>query len=82
MRELNEAEEIPPTITMGMMDGREFIDALVRYVREKKLDKQSEDRVVGELDATKRHLEDMRTLVFDKSEIVVSGVSDGELPKR
>lgn len=67
---LEEGQRVEPTFTMPEYELAEFLKSMAELAEEKgiKTDKQlqEETKTKGVLEATKFHLEDMRSLVFKK----------------
>lgn len=62
-----EAWIIKPAMRIPEQMTRDLIQAFVEYAKERNYP-VSEDATKGKLEATEKHLEDMRTLVFKKNE--------------
>lgn len=67
-KEIKENELVKePTIRLRNPLGKEFLQAVVNSARKQGI-KPDENKLEGELTATKKHLEDMRILVFKNNE--------------
>jgi hypothetical protein len=53
-----------PTLRIPREHGKEFFESMAKVADERGFPSPSEENVKGLLEATERHLEDMRTLVF------------------
>lgn len=65
-------EDFKPTFRIPINVLHEITAAFVQYAREKKMPEPTKDFAEGELTATKKHLEDMRKLVFEEK-VVIEG---------
>ena len=59
-----EAANTPPTMILEERDLRELLSAFAKLGQERGIQSLDESTAKGKLEATERHLEDMRTLVF------------------
>jgi hypothetical protein len=60
-------QDIAPTASIRTEDMREIVRAFVKYAQEQGFKSSDETFNKGKLEATEKHLEDMRTLVFKKN---------------
>ena len=63
---MKEWENYEPTFRFPNNMSKYFMEAMGEFVKNNWLDKKTESRMVGELEAQSKHLEDMRKLVFKK----------------
>lgn len=59
-----EAWAAKPLFTMERSVAKELISAFIKSAKQTGIPMPTEDRMLGELEATKKHLEDLRNLVF------------------
>lgn len=52
-----------PTLTLDRVEGEEFLTAMAEALQRENIKPPEPHRLEGEIDATKRHLEDLRTLL-------------------
>lgn len=60
--EFKEGEIIEPLLVMPIEEFDKFAIAMATYAKDKGLDRKMEDRNEGELNATKKHLRDLRDI--------------------
>lgn len=66
MEPIKENESNIPTIRLGRIGSEQFMRDCANELSKQGVCPDVTEKVVGELTATKKHLEDMRSLVFEK----------------
>jgi hypothetical protein len=68
--ELSELEERPePTFILSGMDANELLKSLADSISDMGVKTESDFKIQGKLEATEKHLEDMRKLVFNRKKL-------------
>lgn len=64
MIEVNNGDRVGPTLAFNMFEGDELLKDLAEQIDKQGIKTTQDAQNQGSLDATKKHLEDMRALVF------------------